>query len=270
MSSFLSTTLPILAQNGWIGAAELSGVESTCSDASTWLQGTDAWRAFAFRALPHAVHLVGEAESSLCRTFRQLFSSEHFPRAWLENEVARVRSLPKWSETVHFDVECGRCGCNCNRGCECPGIPIESEFRYERIKQKGWPENRDFVPFPEGYIMSDKTMINVNRFCEPCFERLVKLDLIKAPDYKKVGGETVFGKVSEHVHTGKGRYSAKYYTPDFFFAVSDRSWQDHHGVNANDTAVVIAYALTQPECKYKHLDLAAFHFNSPGFGEKGY
>lgn len=56
-------------------------------------------------------------------------------RLWLAAEADRVKSIPKWSELTHHNVECGRCGCNCTDG-ECGGIPIKNDFRWEKKNQE--------------------------------------------------------------------------------------------------------------------------------------
>jgi hypothetical protein len=184
-------------------------------------------------------------------------------------EVERVQELPNWSKKAHCDVECGRCGCNCGNGSLCPGIPIASEFRYERIEQKSWPENRKDVPDGEGYQMSGGLMINVNRFCEPCFERLVGLELMDREDYTKVSPTTLFDEVTNEMLTNTGRYHQQYDTPTFFQTTEIESWYENNNVDSDDAAAVIANALISPDCKYEHLDIAALHFNDNGFGEKG-
>jgi len=63
------------------------------------------------------------------------FFRDGIVRPWLAAEADRVKSLPKWSELTHHDVECGRCGCNCADG-ECGGIPINTDFRWEKKDQE--------------------------------------------------------------------------------------------------------------------------------------
>jgi hypothetical protein len=181
-----------------------------------------------------------------------------YPGAWLDAEVAKVRSLPKWSEEIHYDVECGRCGCNCsNRGC--PGIPVESEFRYERINQSSYPHNRALVPAGEGYAASGGGIIATNRFY-----------LLECDQYKKVGAGTLFDAVTQEILNGTGWSLASNSKQTFFHTCYQLSWHRLNVVEADDLAVVVSHALAQPGCKYRHLDLAAIHFNDEGFGERGY
>jgi hypothetical protein len=192
-----------------------------------------------------------------------------YPGAWLDAEVAKVRSLPKWSEEIHYDVECGRCGCNCRDGL-CPGIPIASEFRYERIHQSDYPHDIKFVPAGEGYQMSGGGMIVTTRFCEPCFERLVEQDILESDQYKKVSAGTLFDAVTEEILNWTGWSLTYNMRQTFFNTTESESWHRLKGVEADDLAVVLSHALAQPGCKYRHLDLAAIHFNDKGFGERGY
>ena len=127
-------------------------------------------------------------------SYRELFID--YPRVWLTMEAARVRlTRPEWTVAKHLGhgrvLECGKCGCNCSNGSLCPGIPMESEYRYERKTKLGYYESRVDVPDGEGYEMSDFTFVAVNRFCEPCFERLVELEIVKREDYDKVAGTNI-------------------------------------------------------------------------------
>ena len=154
-----------------------------------------------------------------------------------------------------------------------PGIPVTGEIRYECTDKKvdfsypaelGQPEGfRD--PYgdpngPRGYYVYTK------QFCEPCFERLVEIGEMKRDDYKKIKATFLASRLTKQIIATRGRRGVV----SLFCSGEELSWQETNRVEADDTAIVIAHALIQPECRNEHLDLSGFRFNAKGFGERGY
>ena len=162
----------------------------------------------------------------------------------------------------------------------CVCSPPSSNF------QQGWPENRQPAPEGEGYIMSDHMFINVNCFCEPCFERLVEKGSVQRHDYTKKSSSTLFEIVTTEIieaTTERENYGAgcritdspwlgMYYVPFFAdFGEQGQSWQAaHKNVKADDIAIVVARGLIQDGCQTRWLQLDGIHYNDPGFGPVGY
>lgn len=258
---FLSA-LTILVQNEWIGAPELGNLQQTCRD-HVWCHD-GAWKELCCRFWPNSATAPLPRGGGHREIFREKAEKAEAPdpQEWLNSALTKVQSLPKWNDLIHYGLECGRCGCNCSDGM-CPLIPTEGEFRYDHLLPKPWPLNREFVDPGEGYQMSGGSMIAVNTFCEPCFERLVEKEILDGADYQKVRAGTLLDSVAQEILNETG--------PRWFFTTTEsEGWQTHNGVEADDVAVVIAHALTQPESEYQQLDVSALHFNSPGFGKRGY
>lgn len=81
-------------------------------------------------------------------------------------EAARAQALPQCSKARHLHskggtLECGKCGCNCD-GESCPGIDIETDFRWERrdADDLNYFSSRAAVPAGEGYQHNSNTCIN--------------------------------------------------------------------------------------------------------------
>ena len=130
--------------------------------------------------------------------------------------------------------------------------------------------------------MSNHTMIAIRRFCEPCFVLLAEKGIIDPNDYQKIKGESLFDIVTKEMMeaTTERRNEAirnqngnTHYHREGFFGTVDMimSWQQgHNNVQADDVAIVVANALIREGCQTKYLQFEGIHFNSPGFGEKGY
>ena len=310
-SNFMTDILPILVSEERLDVADVASLQQTCRTSNNILSSessNDIWKSLETRIWPEVGRLVvseldnndidngdlemGDGHQSKCATYRELFIN--YPSTWLTMEAARVQALPQWSKARHLHskggtLECGKCGCNCN-GEDCPGIDIESEFRWERRGESlGYFSCRASVPAGEGYQMSGGTMVKLNRFCEPCFERMIELGEtpqhsvlpsahVKREDYERVAGSNLFEATTNYVMNEEGRdpYPPDckhggncFYCDPFFTSTSDFSWQRVHRVDSDDAAIVIAHALIQPNCVHKHLNIAALHFNAT-IGELGY
>ena len=135
----LSQALPMLVQEGWLDARDLCAVEQTCRTAkNVWCSDEAVWKPLVFQTWSHlkngdvtAGHRRPVVANEEIASYKSLFCD---PRLWLEASAERVKALPKWSEMIHCDVECGRCG----NGVELdrPLVPIESEFRWEKNEQE--------------------------------------------------------------------------------------------------------------------------------------
>ena len=131
----LGDILAQLVQDGWLEATDICAVESTCRAAKKdWCSDKDVWKPLVFKAWPHLKDDSGALPKIGGKTigaFKGIFCN---PRLWLMASGDQVRLLPKWGEVAHIDVECGRCGCNCDDFCS--GVPILSEHRYELKNQE--------------------------------------------------------------------------------------------------------------------------------------
>lgn len=217
-NTFVTDILPILVggEDGWVTAADVAAVQTTCRSANDILSSASAdiiWRALAQRIWPDVGRLIvvngddagigggGDEQPVRYATYRDLFVN--YPRTWLTMEAEKVREIPKWSKNQHLSkrggvLECGKCGCNCNGDYyACPGIPMTSEYRWERREKKMGFDNRVTVPQGEGYHMSNFRWVVVNYFCEPCFERLDELEVVNRDDYDRVLGTNIFDEVNE-------------------------------------------------------------------------
>lgn len=168
--AFVADILPVIAgqEKGWVTPADVASIQATCRSANEILQSTtgdEVWQALAKREWPHVDnHLIvnrgndddgGGDEDDLptgkYSTYRELYVN--YPRVWLTMEAARIKTLPKWAKAKHMGkkiIECGRCGCNCGIGRKCPGIPIESKFRFDRKERLGYHVSQADVPGGEG------------------------------------------------------------------------------------------------------------------------
>ena len=300
--TLLTEVLPILVSKKLLDVSDIAHLQSTCRASSNFLssdEGDELWKIVALRKWPYVDSIVtigsdggegGEDDSNTNFTsYRDLFVN--YPKAWLTMEAARVKALPQWSKARHIGkwgtLECGKCGCNCN-GEECPGIDIESAFRWERRETLGYFSNRASVPNGEGYQMSGGSMVALNRFCEPCFERMIELGetpkhsilpnaFVKREDYERVAGSNLFDATTKYVVNEEGtdpyppdaKYADCFHCDSYFTQGSEWSWQGLHKVDSDDAAIVIANALIQPNCAHKHLNIAAMHFNDT-VSEVGY
>ena len=220
--AFVAEILPIIAgqEEGWVTPADVASIQATCRGANEILKSTtgdEVWRALAKREWPDVGNLIvnrgddndgsgvdDDLPIGKYSTYRELYVN--YPRVWLTMEAARIKTSPNWAKVHHMGkgmLECGKCGCNCgNGGIECPGIPIESKFRFDRKDRLGYHESRAEVPGGEGYQMSRGSMVVLNHFCEPCFERMLGLDMwdfgsgeiikVRREDYDKVESETLY------------------------------------------------------------------------------
>ena len=116
-----------------------------------------------------------------------------YPRVWLTMSAKKIKASPKWTKIEHMGkhgtIECGRCGCNCGNVGNCPGIPIESKYRFDRRERLGYYESRAF---------GECGIVVLNHFCEPCFEKLNSIcDLIQRGDYDKVCAKNVYEETTE-------------------------------------------------------------------------
>ena len=219
----------MLIGEGWItSAADLAAVQLTSSEANQFLKsdggeeidilicyyfisschiklhfhttGDILWATLAKMLWPDVGRLVVDNDGNgHYQLYRELFVD--LPRVWLTMESARVKSLPKWSRMQHLGkngtIECGKCGCNCSNGSLCPGIPIESDYRWERREKLGYYECRVTCPQGEGYQMSGGMFVATNFFCQQCFDRMVELEVVKTEDYDRVAGTTLFDETTE-------------------------------------------------------------------------
>lgn len=127
-------------------------------------------------------------------------------------------------------------------------------------------------------------MLQIRRFCEPCFELLVERSVLQCDDYERVKGETLFDVVTKEMieatterlyekHRGKNpRHNLDngQCTP-FFKSSNSDSWQKmNKDVDPDDIAIVVANALVQEGCRTRYLQLDGIHYNDPGFGRKGH
>jgi len=258
ISNLLSSVLPVLVHNGFIDdPGDLGRLEQTCRDASITLSDDDIWEVLFNLTRPNST-LSGTIEVNRA-WFQDMEMWIFDSRAWLEAEVARVKSLPAWSRMIHHGVECAICGCNCG---SCSGVPIRSEFRYERIEQ-----DPNFVLFLVNPHDNRTVRTDARILCEPCFEQIVQVvEVIDYDNYEQTGKGTLFDAVTNEILFGEGEYD----TPTFFKAFEIVSWHEDNFVDADDVAVAIAHALIQPNCNYKHLDISAIHCEHPGLGERGY
>ena len=188
---FASSIVPVLLQNEWIGIHEVAALDQTCRAGKV---AEDTWTVLAHQLWPTVEKLVGDGEGSVSSTYRGLFGKE-FPRVWLTMEVEQICALSEWSKLRHLDVygimECGCCGCS-----ECGGVPIDTDFRYERVEQlcgnEAWS-----VPRLE-------IMIKRNFFCQTCYELLLELEAFKEEEYKQVPPTKIFDVIMEHLWTAQG------------------------------------------------------------------
>ncbi|KAK1739839.1 hypothetical protein QTG54_009598 [Skeletonema marinoi] len=300
--AFVAEILPIIVgqENSWVSAADVASIQATCRDANEILTSAtgDAgiWRALATREWPDVDNLIDNASSGddlpvgIYSSYRELYI--HYPRVWLTMEAAKIKASPKWTKMEHMGkygtIECGKCGCNCGNSCgECPGIPIESKFRFDRKERLAYYESRADVPIGEGYQMSGGSMVVLNHFCEPCFERMLELDVrdlgsgevisVDRDDYDKVEGKTLYDETTNYVINDEGIDPWKdgigncYYCDPFFreWGEGGYSWQKSNRVGTDDAMIVISNALIDPNCSHKHLNIAGLHFNET-YSEKAY
>ena len=264
-SNFMTDILPILVSQESLDVSDIASLQLVCRTSNNILSSessNDIWKTLATRIWPEVGRLVvseldindidndidedsGMVDGHLpkCTTYRELFIN--YP-----STASRVQALPQWSKARHLHskggtLECGKCGCNCN-GEDCPGIDIESEFRWERRGESlGYFSCRASVPAGEGYQMSGGTMVKLNRFCEPCFERMIELGEtpqhsvlpsahVKREDYERVAGSNLFEATTNYVMNDEGRdpYPPDckhggncFYCDPFFTSTSDFSWQ---------------------------------------------
>ena len=216
--AFVAEILPIIVgqdeKTSWLDAADVASIQASCRGANEILKSatgdSGVWRTLATREFLNEgdddslLHDLVGGDGGKYSTYRELYID--YPRVWLTIEAAKIKSKSsKWTAAQHIGkrmIECGKCGCNCgNGGGECPGIPIESKFRFDRKERLGYYESRAFVPGGEGYQMSGGSMVMLNHFCEPCFERMLQLDVrdfggesvdVSREDYDKVEGETLY------------------------------------------------------------------------------
>ena len=132
-----------------------------------------------------------------------------------------------------------------------------------------WQYDRVDVPQGEGYLMSDRC---IKRFCEPCLERLIELEILKTEDYTKTQGECLFDFVTtEMIEVKTEKQNDKGRNLPLFASGNHWSWQRlHKKVNADEAAIVVANALIQEGCQTHHLELDGIHYNDPGLGNRGY
>jgi len=316
-SNFMTDILTILVSEESLDLADVASLQQTCHTSNNILSSessNDIWKTLATRIWPEVGKLVvseldnndidndidedsgmdmDDGHQPKCTTYRELFIN--YPSTWLKMEVARVQALPQWSKARHLHskggtLECGKCGCNCN-GEGCPGIDIETDFRWERknADDLGYFSSRATVPAGEGYQHSGGTMVKISQFCEPCFERMVELGEtppsnddwhsnahVKREDYERVAGCNLFNATTNYVinEEGQNPYPPESNRPDCFycdpfFTSRGWGWQKLHRVDSDDAAIVIAHALIQPNCVHKHLNIAELHC-SKAIGSVGY
>ena len=315
--TFMTDILPILVSEESLDVADVASLQQTCRTSNNILSSessNDIWKTLATRIWPEVGRLVvseldnnaindgsgedldmDDGHQSKCTTYRELFIN--YPSTWLKMEAERVQVLPQWSKARHLHskggtLECGRCGCNCS-GENCPGIDIETEFRWERknADDLGYFSSRATVPAGEGYQHSGGTMVKINQFCEPCFERMVELGEtppsnddwhsnahVKREDYERIAGCNLFDATTNYVMNEEGQNP---YPPeaasirpncfycDPFFASNGWGWHKLHRVDSDDAAIVIAHALIQPNCVHKHLNIVELH-RGKTMGSVGY
>lgn len=157
--TFVTDILPIIIgqEDGcWIDVADVASIQATCTGANKFLSSQSAnqiWGALAKREWPDITMVDGYVAGGGLpdgnyENFRELYVD--YPRVWLTIEAAKIKTSPKWTTMQHIgrhgNLECGKCGCNCGNGSgECPGIPIESEYRYDRRERLGYYEARAYV-----------------------------------------------------------------------------------------------------------------------------
>jgi hypothetical protein len=220
--AFVADILPIIVgqEKCWVDAADVASIQATCSGANEVLKrksGNGIWKALATREWPDVGNLIVTKEDvgdimnddggtgadipvGKYSSYRELYID--YPRVWLTMEAAKIKASPKWMKTEHMGkygiIECGKCGCNCGNGSdECPGIPIKSKIRFDRRERLGYYECRADVPGGEGYIMSGGSMVVLNHFCEPCFERMLELEVVNREDYDRVAGKNVYDETTK-------------------------------------------------------------------------
>ena len=211
--AFVSDILPIIVgqEKGWVDAADVASIQATCTGANEILKsgasGDFIWRALATREWPGVGNLVlnrdddnfmnddGSVSDELpvgkYSSYRALYID--YPRVWLTMSAKKIKASPKWTKIEHMGkhgtIECGRCGCNCGNVGDCPGIPIESKYRFDRRERLGYYESRAF---------GECGIVVLNHFCEPCFEKLNSIcDLIQRGDYDKVCAKNVYEETTE-------------------------------------------------------------------------
>ena len=262
---------------------------------------------------------------------------------------------------MHYGVECGICGCNCQ---QCLGIPIRSQYRYERIDLglfaqapeeirrrtrrfcQGCFENTLDLPVVQrgvmerSYVKLERKMLfdavveeivwgeGVERWCEWMDDRTIDIDRVVGAGVNASvsvsvsvsvsGGGNVVGVADISGEEGQSdsrmetnRRRRRHFasassvsnagindnvnilpiripipptvqreapSPPFFKrSTNNNTWFLDYQVDKDDVAVVIAYALMQPNCQYEHLDLSAMHHcclhcsrRGVGFGLLGY
>lgn len=210
-STFMNDILPILVSEESLDVADVASLQQTCRSANNMLcsrEGDELWKTLATSIWSDVGKLVSTTDGGggvgygdgFASNYRELFIN--YPRTWLTMEASKVKLLPKWSKVQHLSkhggiIECGKCGCNCSNGSLCPGIPMKSTNRWERMEKKGYYECREMVPAGEGYQMSNYSMVAVNYFCETCFERVIELEVVKREDYDMVAGSNIFDETTE-------------------------------------------------------------------------
>ena len=83
-------------------------------------------------------------------------------------------------------------------------LVFQSSPNFDSIEKRGWDTTcpRQMFLVERGYKMSGGTMVVLKHFCEPCFERMLGLNMwdimtgeiikVKREDYDKVEGETLY------------------------------------------------------------------------------
>lgn len=291
--------LPLVVQHGYLNdTADLMHLEGTSKSVREIMIREDdrIWGSHHFHQYFDCKQKCQKVPIPLSELRKESFRSfYYFQRAhlknsleWLKREFDRVIALDDWKKLMHYGVECGICGCNCN---QCVGIPITSQFRFERV---------DLGIFANA---GEQIQRRTRRFCQNCFENTdvgLHRDFIEKyykrvehkPLWKTVVDEIVYGtgksimwcewlplskeksfNVEEEDRKVAGVVSTT--LPFFRTTTTNNTWWEDYSVNMDDLAVIVGYALTCSDSRYERLDLSSMHHCCPtctmrsGFGPRG-
>ena len=272
------SAIQIVAENLWFGAPDLAVVERICRDGRGWIPEV-AWRTTAVRDVwkPSESEFgrlikAGNLPSDLARAFpttRDLFVK--FPRAWIEAEIIRIKADSKWTKL-------GRYVCSGNQGeGDCMTSVInngrDGDHFYSAeilINRMRWRPGHRFVKKDQDneeastLVMrydEEETMINDNRMCPWCF-----FDQLFVHHAVRYGGynwekyfelkplKTFFDLIYDEIVTGD--FDDQCSSIFLQAAVDDNHhWANFFGVEADDAAIVVAYALIQEDAIQTWVDL---------------
>lgn len=305
--SIAVSIVPIVAKNLWFRARDLAVVERICRDGRGWIPDV-AWRTTAIRDVwkPSEFEFGQSIQdgnlppdlAKICPTARDLFIN--FPRAWIEAEIIRIKADPKWTKLGRYVCSGNRGGARClssvingggdgahgyNAGYLIDNIRWRPGHRYVKKDQ----DNEEPSTLVVRYGEEGASRINANRMCPGCFfDQLHIHHFLRGGDYNWEKDfelrpmKTLFDLIYDEIVSGDFDEQC---TSIFLQAGvgMDEHWGNFFGVEADDAAIVVAYALIQENAIQTWVDLPTlqsvqrqlvhiFDSNSEqhGLGSKGY